>query len=123
MVWLKLAMIPFFLLCMLAILAFLPSIDPLPLRMSFMCPNYTISSLPLDNYVVITNARLYLARLLSVSRITIRDVLLQASSLGSIYTILVHAIPDNVPANVALIESIDLQHHRLGHYEASVLDT
>ena len=45
------------------------------------------------------------------------DVLLQASSLGPVDTIPVHAVSSTVPTNVALIESADLWHRRLGHYE------
>ena len=51
------------------------------------------------------------------------DVLLQASSLGPVYTVPIHAMPAPIPANVALIESADLWHRRLGHCGPSVLET
>ena len=44
-------------------------------------------------------------------------------SSSPIYTVPVHAIPAPIPTNVALTESADLWHRRLGHYGASVLET
>ena len=51
------------------------------------------------------------------------DVLLHASSLDHIYTNPGSTQPASIPANVALTESTDVWHHRLGYCGASVLDT